>query len=51
MHTHAERPRRTGDVDRFVLATMAPAGVMTAEEVGKVRSGNRPRVFRKVRGA
>ena len=27
MHTHAGRPRRTGDVDRGVLATMNPAGV------------------------
>ena len=27
MHTHAGRPRRTGDVDRGVLATMRPAGV------------------------
>jgi membrane dipeptidase len=30
MHTHAGRPRRTGDVDRAVLATMAPAGVAAA---------------------
>ena len=30
MHTHAGRPRRTGDVDRSVLATMAPAGVGAA---------------------
>jgi membrane dipeptidase len=30
MHTHAGRPRRTGDVDRAVLATMAPAGVGAA---------------------
>jgi membrane dipeptidase len=27
MHTHAGRPRRTGEVDRAVLATMRPAGV------------------------
>ena len=27
MHTHAGRPRRTGDVDRTVLATMRPGGV------------------------
>ncbi|MDR3537679.1 MAG: membrane dipeptidase [Acetobacteraceae bacterium] len=30
MHTHAGRPRRTGDVDRTVLATMQPAGVAAA---------------------
>ncbi len=30
MHTHAGRPRRTGDVDRSVLATMLPAGVGAA---------------------
>jgi membrane dipeptidase len=30
MHTHAGRPRRTGDVDRSVLATMRPAGVGAA---------------------
>jgi membrane dipeptidase len=30
MHTHAGRPRRTGDVDRSVLATMRPAGVAAA---------------------
>jgi membrane dipeptidase len=30
MHTHAGRPRRTGDVDRAVLATMRPAGVGAA---------------------
>jgi membrane dipeptidase len=30
MHTHAGRPRRTGDVDRTVLATMRPAGVAAA---------------------
>ena len=30
MHTHAGRPRRTGDVDRAVLATMRDAGVAAA---------------------
>jgi membrane dipeptidase len=30
MHTHAGRPRRTGAVDRSVLATMQPAGVAAA---------------------
>ena len=30
MHTHAGRPRRTGEVDRAVLATMRPAGVAAA---------------------
>lgn len=30
MHTHAGRPRRTGDVDRAVIATMRPAGVAAA---------------------
>src|SRR5579863_1479619 len=30
MHTHAGRPRRTGDVDRSVLATMRGAGVGAA---------------------
>jgi hypothetical protein len=30
MHTHAGRPRRTGDVDRAVLATMCDAGVAAA---------------------
>ncbi|OYV34018.1 MAG: hypothetical protein B7Z80_22400 [Rhodospirillales bacterium 20-64-7] len=30
MHTHAGRPRRTGDVDRAVLATMRSAGVAAA---------------------
>jgi membrane dipeptidase len=30
MHTHAGRPKRTGDVDRAVLATMRPAGVAAA---------------------
>jgi membrane dipeptidase len=30
MHTHAGRPRRTGDVDQAVLATMRPAGVAAA---------------------
>lgn len=30
MHTHAGRPRRTGDVDRSVLATMRPGGVAAA---------------------
>lgn len=30
MHTHAGRPRRTGDVDRHVLATMRGAGVAAA---------------------
>ena len=30
MHTHAGRSRRTGDVDRTVLATMHPAGVAAA---------------------
>jgi membrane dipeptidase len=30
MHTHAGRPRRTGDVDQAVLATMLPAGVGAA---------------------
>ena len=30
IHTHAGRPRRTGDVDRAVLATMAPGGVAAA---------------------
>jgi hypothetical protein len=30
MHTHAGRPRRSGDVDRSVLATMAPAGIGAA---------------------
>src|ERR1700688_492470 len=30
MHTHAGRPRRTGDVDTSVLATMRQAGVAAA---------------------
>ena len=30
MHTHAGRPRRTGDVDRSVLATMRQGGVAAA---------------------
>ena len=30
MHTHAGRPRRTGAVDRAVLATMRPAGIAAA---------------------
>lgn len=30
IHTHAGRPRRTGDVDRSVLATMRPNGVGAA---------------------
>ena len=30
MHTHAGRPKRTGDVDRSVLATMQAAGVGAA---------------------
>ena len=30
MHTHAGRPRRTGDVDKAVLATMRSAGVAAA---------------------
>ena len=30
MHTHAGRPRRTGDVDRSVLATMRQAGIAAA---------------------
>lgn len=30
IHTHAGRPRRTGEVDRAVLATMRPAGVAAA---------------------
>lgn len=30
MHTHAGRPRRTGEVDRSVLATMRGAGVAAA---------------------
>ena len=30
MHTHAGRPRRTGEVDRAVLATMRDAGVAAA---------------------
>jgi membrane dipeptidase len=30
MHTHAGRPRRTGDVDQTVLATMRPAGIAAA---------------------
>jgi membrane dipeptidase len=30
MHTHAGRPRRTGEVDRTVLATMRDAGVAAA---------------------
>ena len=30
MHTHAGKPRRTGDVDQAVLATMAPGGVAAA---------------------
>jgi membrane dipeptidase len=30
MHTHAGRPRRTGDVDRGVLATMRQSGVAAA---------------------
>jgi membrane dipeptidase len=30
MHTHAGRPRRTGNVDPAVLATMRPAGVAAA---------------------
>ena len=30
MHTHAGRPRRTGDVDRSVLATMREAGMAAA---------------------
>ena len=30
MHTHAGRPRRTGDVDRSVLATMRTGGVGAA---------------------
>ena len=30
MHTHAGRPRRTGDVDRAVLATMRAGGVSAA---------------------
>jgi membrane dipeptidase len=30
MHTHAGRPRRTGDVDQAFLATMRPAGVAAA---------------------
>jgi membrane dipeptidase len=30
MHTHAGRPRRTGDVDRGVLATMRAGGVAAA---------------------
>ena len=30
MHTHAGRPRRTGDVDRAVLETMRTAGVAAA---------------------
>jgi membrane dipeptidase len=30
MHTHAGRPRRTGPVDRAVLASMAPGGIGAA---------------------
>ena len=30
MHTHAGRPKRTGDVDQAVLATMRPAGIGAA---------------------
>jgi membrane dipeptidase len=46
MHTHAGRPRRTGDVDRTVLATMRPAGVAAAvvSAIGDIPMIRRDRV-------
>jgi membrane dipeptidase len=46
MHTHAGRPRRTGDADRAVLATMGPAGVAAAvvSAIGDIPMIRRDRV-------
>jgi membrane dipeptidase len=56
MHTHAGRPRRTGDVDRAVLATMGPAGVGAAvvsaiADIPMIRRDPETKRLRKVRDA
>src|ERR1700748_2104524 len=54
MHTHAGRPRRTGDVDRSVLATMRRAGVAAAVvsaigDIPMIRRNKEPRRLEKFR--
>lgn len=56
MHTHAGRPRRTGDVDRSVLATMAPAGVAAAvvsaiADIPMIRRNPETKKLEKIRDA
>ncbi len=50
MHTHAGRPRRTGDVDRAVLATMQAAGVAAAvvSAIGDIVMIRRDKVTRRL---
>jgi len=56
MHTHAGRPRRTGAVDRAVLATMAPGGVAAAVvsaigDIAMIRRNPETKRLEKVRDA
>ena len=56
MHTHAGRPRRTGAVDRAVLATMKPAGVGAAVvsaigDIAMIRRNPETRRLEKARDA
>ena len=50
MHTHAGRPRRTGDVDRAVLATMQAAGIGAAvvSAIGDIVMIRRDKVTRRL---
>ena len=56
MHTHAGRPRRTGDVDRAVLATMRAGGVGAAvvsaiADIPMIRRNPETKRLQKVRDA
>ena len=56
MHTHAGRPRRTGAVDRAVLATMARGGVAAAVvsaigDIAMIRRNPETKRLEKVRDA
>jgi membrane dipeptidase len=56
MHTHAGRPRRTGDVDRSVLATMRAGGVGAAvvsaiADIPMIRRNPETKRLQKVRDA
>ena len=54
MHTHAGRPRRSGPVDKAVLATMAPGGMAAAVvsaigDLPMIRRNHRTKRLEKVR--